>query len=54
MTEDAEASPGPPDDEVLFDCVALFYEEGNEGEQYRKKNKFRCALAEGEKRKKAL
>jgi len=26
---------------AVIDCVALFYEEGKGGENYRKKNKFR-------------
>ena len=27
---------------VIIDCVAIFYEEGEGSEHYRKKNKFRC------------
>jgi hypothetical protein len=32
-------------EEVIIDCVALFYEEGKGGENYRKKNKFRCRIS---------
>ena len=37
-------------EEVVIDCVALFYEEGQGGENYRKKNKFRCRVNKQEKR----
>ena len=30
------------EEDVLINCVAIFYEEGKEGEDFRKKNKFRC------------
>ena len=33
-----------PEETVIIDCVALFYEEGKGGENYRKKNKFRCKI----------
>ena len=36
--------------EVVIDCVALFYDEGQGGENYRKKNKFRCRVNMQEKR----
>lgn len=36
--------------EVVIDCVALFYEKGQEGGNYRKKNKFRCRVNMQEKR----
>jgi len=37
--------------EVVIDCVALFYEEGQGGGgNYRKKNKFRCRVNMQEKR----
>jgi hypothetical protein len=36
--------------EVVIDCVAFFYEEGKGGENYRKKNKFRCCISNEEKR----
>jgi hypothetical protein len=29
---------------VVINCVAIFYEEGKGGENFRKKNKFRCLL----------
>ena len=29
-------------EEAIEDCVAFFYEEGKGGENFRKKNKFRC------------
>ena len=38
------------DGEVIIDCVAIFYEEGKGGENYRKKNKFRCRVSSTEKR----
>jgi len=31
-------------EEVIVDCVAFFYEEGRGGENFRKKNKFRCKV----------
>ena len=36
--------------EVVIDCVALFYEKGQEGGNYRKKNKFKCRVNMQEKR----
>lgn len=36
--------------EEVIDCVALFYEEGKGGENYRKKNKFRCRVSKEAKR----
>ena len=36
-------------DEVIVDCVAFFYEEGKGGENFRKKNKFRCKVKREEK-----
>ena len=38
------------DGELIIDCVAIFYEEGKGGENYRKKNKFRCRVSSTEKR----
>ena len=35
-----EEGQGPQD--AIVDCVAFFYEEGKGGENFRKKNKFRC------------
>ena len=35
---------------VIFDCVAIFYEEGEGGEHYRTKNEFRCRVSRIEKR----
>ena len=35
---------------VIIDCVAIFNEEGEGGEHYRKKNKFRCRVSRIEKR----
>ena len=46
MAEVAEIEDG----EVIIDCVAIFYEEGNRGEHYRKKNKFRRRVSSTEKR----
>ena len=39
-------------DEVIIDCVCVFFynEQGKGGEHYRKKNKLRCAVANGKKR----
>ena len=36
---------------VIIDCtcLAIFYEEGEEGEHYRNKNKFRCRVSRIEK-----
>ena len=36
--------------EVVINCVAIFCEEGKEGENFRKKNKFRCKVNKNEKR----
>ena len=38
------------DDVVIIDCVAIFYEEGEGGEHYRNKNKFRSRVLTIEKR----
>ena len=35
---------------VIIDCVSIFNEEGEGGEHYRKKNKFRCRVSWIEKR----
>ena len=35
---------------VIIDCVAIFYEEGEGGEHYRNKSKFRCRVSRIEKR----
>jgi len=32
------------EEDVVINCVAIFYEEGKEGENFRKKNKFRCKV----------
>ena len=34
---------------VIIDCVAIFYEEGEGGEYYHNKNKFRCWVSRIEK-----
>jgi hypothetical protein len=31
-------------DEVTINCVVFFYEEGKGGENFRRKNKFRCKV----------
>ena len=41
MAEVAEVEDGV----VKIDCVAIFYEEGEGGEHYRNKNKFRCRVS---------
>ena len=46
MSEVAEVEDGV----VTIDCVAIFYEEGEGGEHYRNKNKFRCRVSRIEKR----
>ena len=38
------------DEDVIINCVAIFYEEGKEGENFRKKNKFRCKVDKNETR----
>ena len=38
------------EEDVIINCVAIFYEEGKEGENFRKKNKFRCKINKNEKR----
>jgi len=35
---------------AVINCVAIFYEEGKGGENYRKKIKFRCQVDKEEKR----
>ena len=42
--------PEVEDGMVIIDCVAIFYEEGEGGEHYRNKNKFRCRVSRIEKR----
>ena len=46
MAEVAEVEDGV----VIIDCVVIFNEEGEGGEHYRKKNKFRCRVERIEKR----
>ena len=46
MAEVAEVE----DSVVIIDCVAIVHEEGEGGEHYRKKNKFRCRVSRIEKR----
>ena len=46
MAEVAEVEDGV----VIIDSVAIFNEEGEGGEHYRKKNKFRCRVSRIEKR----
>ena len=46
MAEVAEIEDGV----VSIDCVAIFYEEGEGGEHYRKKNKLSCRVSRIEKR----
>ena len=46
MSEVAEVEDGL----VIIDCVAILYEEGEGGEHYRNKNKFRCWVSRIEKR----
>ena len=38
------------EEDVVINCVAIFYEEGKEGENFRKKNKFRCKVNKNETR----
>ena len=46
MSEVAEVEDGV----VTINCVAIFYEEGEGGEHYRNKNKFRWWVSRIEKR----
>ena len=46
LAEVAEVEDGV----VIIDCVAFFYEEGEGGEDYHKKNKFKCRVSRTEKR----
>ena len=46
MAEVAEVEDGL----VIIECVAMFYEEGEGGEYYSKRNKFRCRVSGIEKR----
>ena len=41
--------PVPATEEAIVDCVAFFYEEGKGGENFRKKNKFRCKVKSEER-----
>ena len=36
--------------DCIINCVVIFYEEGKGGENFRKKNKFRCKVNPNEKR----
>ena len=38
------------EEDVVITYVTIFYEEGKEGENFRKKNKFRCKVNKNEKR----
>ena len=38
------------EEDVVITYVAIFYEEGKEGENFRKKNKFRCKVNKNETR----
>ena len=38
------------EEDIVINCVAIFYEEGKEGENFRKNNKFRCKVNKNEKR----
>ena len=39
-----------PEEEQIINCVPMFYDEGKGGEDFRKKNKFRCKVKKSEKR----
>ena len=41
--------PATATEEAIVDCVAFFYEEGKGGENFRKKNKFRCKVKREER-----
>ena len=45
----SNVSPAPATEEANVDCVAFFYEEGKGGENFRKKNKFRCKVKREER-----
>lgn len=47
--ENADAGgPGVSSDKTI-ECVSFYYEEGKGGENYRKKNKFRCQVPSDER-----
>ena len=33
-----------PEEEQIINCVAIFYDKGKGGKDFRKKNKFRCKV----------
>ena len=39
-----------PEEEQIINCVAIFYDEGKDAEDFCKKNKFRCKVNKSEKR----
>ena len=45
----SKVPPAPATEEAIVDCVSFFYEEGKGGENFRKKNKFRCKVKREER-----
>ena len=47
----AESAENPEGEEVeaIIECVSFYYEEGKGGENYRRKNKFRCKVPRSER-----
>ena len=48
--EASEVNRKEPEEKQITNCVAIFYDEGKGGEDFRKKNKFHCKVNKSEKR----
>ena len=48
--EASEVNRKEPEEEQIINCVAIFYDEGKGGEEFREKNKFRCKVNKSEER----
>ena len=42
--EASEVNRKEPEEEQIINCVAIFYDEGKGGDDFREKNKFRCKV----------
>ena len=49
MATEVVEVPAESEEDVVINCMAIFYEEGKEGENFRKKNKFHCKVTKNEK-----
>lgn len=49
MVENPEESEATQTVIAVIECVSFYYEEGKGGENYRKKNKFRCEIPTNER-----